>query len=182
MVRVWRNVSLIIAAVVFVRLGFSSTHTHISTDTHSAALLGNYTRKSCTLGQARELLCAEDGERDGLDLETEIHVLHWLSRLHRHGHAGRAHRPDRRRRHLVLVLVILGFLVQTEVESVEPLVSDREVWEDEVAGLAGTVEICDACNWNTGQDGTSGRLALHSAVSIRTSPFKRCEKEEVGVV
>lgn len=71
--------SLVIAAVVLARLGFSSTHTHVTTDADSATLLGHNTRQGGALRQTRELLRAEDGEGDGLDFQTEIHALHGLS-------------------------------------------------------------------------------------------------------
>lgn len=59
---------------------------------------------------------------------------------------------------------------------------DGEVWEDEVAGLAGTVEVGDARHWDTGENRTRSRLTLDSAVGIWTSPLERGEEEEVGVV
>lgn len=157
-----------------------ASHADIAADADSAALLGDEPAEGCALGQTREFLCAEDGEGRRLHLQTEVHEC-----AGRHGIVAQDVLPGIRtpfRRMGVGIFGLFELLVQTEVQSVLPLVTDGEVWEDEVARRLGTIEVCDAGHGGPGE-GRHGVLCLrHPALRHGSGMFQRGEEEEIGIV
>lgn len=56
------DIGIFLVFVVVFGFGISSPHPHVSAYANAAALLGDNAADVGTLGQAWELLCAEDGE------------------------------------------------------------------------------------------------------------------------
>jgi hypothetical protein len=96
------------------RLSIPATHAHVSANPNPTTLLSHGTTECCALLQARKLLGAEDGKVDGLDLHPEVEgPADCLRSIHlRVGRVG------------IHVLVLLGFLVQDEVQPVASLVAN----------------------------------------------------------
>jgi hypothetical protein len=72
-----RSSSAVVATTFFVvlvpflgRLIFAASHSHVATDTDTAALLGHLAAQGSALGQSREFLSGENGEWRRLDLST----------------------------------------------------------------------------------------------------------------
>ena len=163
------------------RLGVAATaHAYVAPDTDATALLGDDAAERGALGQARELLRAEDGKGLGLDLEAPVDE--GLGRV-RSGHAGAGAGGARLlRRFGVGVLGVLGLLVEVEAQSILALVADRQIREEEVSGRHRSVKVGHAGHEHAGQDGEGlGRLG-HAAVRDGPSGLERREEEEVGLV
>ena len=178
-VRIRRHVSVSIfkAAIFFHGLLLTTTHADITPDPNTTSLAGHFLRQMSTLAEAWELLRAVDGERLGLDVQTEMHKL--LGRAGLHGVTGGV-RPGWGPV-LVLVLVVFYLFVQVEVQPVVALVADRQVGENEVAGRRRTAQIRNACHGGTRQYG-DGWLSLDTAVGHRTGELESREEEEIGIV
>lgn len=151
------------------RLALAAAHADVTTDADTAALLGDGARQNGRLGKSRELLGAVDCKFVGLDLHAPVEGL---SRM---GGAVVGL--------LVEVGKLLRLLEQVEGEAVESLVADRQIGEQEVASLLGTIEVGHAGDRHTSQDRRrGGRRRLQTAMGEDAGMLECGEQEEVCVV
>jgi hypothetical protein len=156
---------LLLAIVVAVGLGLTLPHPDIASDTDAAALVCNCLAERGTLHETRELLGAEDVEGLRVDFHAPVDASGHVPGLGLH----------------IEILLFLCRLKQTKVELVKALVANRQVRENEVAGLIGTVQISHAGGWNTGQD---RRVVIEAGLAwgLDAGISETGVKEEVGVV
>jgi hypothetical protein len=164
---------VVVLALLIAGLAIATTHADITPDTDSASLLGDDSAELSALIQARELLGAEDVEAARLDLHAEVE---------RSGHQG-----DSGVRGFwrigILVGLILGLLIQVEVQTVAALVTDGQIGEQEVASLDGTIEISHAGHGHTSENWRLvGSGSLDTAIGDDASMFQSGIEEEVGVI
>lgn len=164
-----RTLIFIVVPFLAAALGLTASHAYITSNPHTATLFGDHPAQRCALGQARELLRTEDLERLRLDFKTMGHMR--LNGWIRFGTILQ----------LVGVLRLLGLLVQTEAQPVLALVSDRQVWKNEVAGGFGPIQVDHASNGSSGQHGNGIPLLWHAAVSHWTGLLQGGEQEVVSV-
>ena len=84
-----------------------ASDTDVSADPYTAALLCDLTTEHRAFGETWELLCAEDKEGYGLDLQTEMNVGAWC-------HSTAAQFLRTAGRFVVTILVLLYILEETE--------------------------------------------------------------------
>lgn len=83
----------------------------------------------------------------------------------------------------VHVLGVLELLIQSEGKAVFALVTDGQVWEDEVTSRAGTVQIGHASDRRAGENGEAGRGRSSGASRGNLARIlERREEEEAGIV
>lgn len=154
----------------------TASHTNITTDTNAATLLGDNAAQRRAGGQTRKLLGTVDREGNRFHFETEVQgrlrhggLAEWLGGGVGHGSF------------LVGILEILDLFVQVEAQPVATFVTHRQVGEDEVTSLRGTIEVGNPSDRHTSQNGT-GRRASNATMGNGTGSFQRSKEEEVGVV
>lgn len=167
--------SLVITKV-FTRLWFTAPHANITSDTDSTTLLSDQSTQRGTFRKTRKLFGTEDGECRCLDLQAEVHVFLWTFVLSSQGIGAR------KRCIFILIFGILWLFIKTEIQPIQALMANRQVWEDEIATGRRSIQVGNASNWNTGQDRAGRWLALDSSVRHRTGPFEGGKQKEVGVV
>lgn len=82
----------------------------------------------------------------------------------------------------VRIFGLFEFLVQTKIQSVLALVTNGEVWEDEVAGLLGAIQVCDAGHRGAGENSHCILRLRHTALRDWSGMFQCREQEEIGIV
>ena len=123
--------------IITTGLSFTSSHTHIASDTDSAPLLGDGPTQRGTFGKTWELLRTEDGELCRLDLQPPVKRGVGGTGCSRDLRLAVAHRPGL----AIFVAIFLRLLIEVETKTVFPLVADRKIWEDEVSRLGGSVKV-----------------------------------------
>lgn len=182
-VGIWCNVSVgastvihpfLVIVVVICPLVSTASHTHIPSNTNTAALLCNDAAEVGASGQSGELLRAIDRKWDRDHLQSEVQKLLWCRQL-----------AWNRWRHRLCpfsgVLRILGLLKQVEAQTVNTLMSHRKVGEDKVSSLRWSVQICHTSYRDTSQNWAAWGWRK-SALSHGASGFQSCEEEEIGVI
>jgi hypothetical protein len=76
---------------------------------------------------------------------------------------------------------LLDVLIKIKAQAVETFVSNREIWEDKIAGRSGTIEVGHAGDSNASENRAYG-LALNAAMGHWTSPFEGGKEEEAGIM
>lgn len=160
----------VLIPVFAIGLVFTSPHAHITSDTNTTTLLGNHTAQRRALAQAWELLGTEDMERLRLDFQTVRHVLAFPCGIGLGDLIG-----------FVMVFGLLQFLVEAEAEAIPTLVPNGKIWEDEVAGGRGTVQVNHACDGSTGQDWGSLPFLGNATVGHGAGRFQSGEEKVIGV-
>lgn len=139
-------------------------------------MFGDDAADRSTRSQPGELLRTVHLEGRRFDLEPEIQ-----ERLGSSWFVGGDHGLDGQDGVLVGILGILDLFVQIEVEPVEPFVTDRQVGEDEIAGLGRAIQVCNACYGHASQDRADGCSCI-ADMCHRARVFQRSKQKEVGIV
>lgn len=162
-------------AITLGRFGVPPSNTDVTADAHAATLFSNLPAQRCAFREAWKLFGTVDEKGDGLDLQAEVNMSPG-----RHGVPG--HPRGAARRPLIGIFVLLDVLVQTETQSILALMSDRQIWEDEVSSGVGTVQIHHSCDRSPSQDGSHGWSLGHTAMRDLPSWLEGGEQEEIGIV
>jgi hypothetical protein len=160
-------VVVVVVIVVASGLGVTLPHTNITTNSNSAALISNGLAKLCALHETGELFSAENHEGVSLDLHAEVNAW-WKIAI------GRLN---------VEVLLLLGGLEQAEGQTIQALMANGKIGENEVAGFSWAIEVGHTGGGYTGEDrwvvGSGGR---DTAMCKRTSMLQTGIEKEIGVV
>lgn len=185
-VQVWCNIALgacvsrlfLVVIVALPGFGVATSHAHIPPYADTAALISDHLAKLRAFGQARELLGAEDMEGFRSDFKPEVDMCFWSHRTERHllSCSAGCWRCD------VLILGLLDFFVEIEVQPVFALMAYGQVREDEVAGGVRSIEVGDTSDRHTSQDGHRLRDGVKTGLGDWTCGFQCGEEEEIGVV
>jgi hypothetical protein len=130
------SVVVIVVVVATTRVAVTLPHTDITTNSNSAALVGDCLAELCALHETGELLGAVNYERLSLNLHSEVNAR-WEIAI------GRLH---------VEILLFLGGLEEAEGQAIYTLMAHGKIGEDEVTGFGWTVEIGHTRGRNTGED------------------------------
>jgi hypothetical protein len=164
--------------VVLATLFATASHAHITSNTHTATLFSDNAAERGTGSKTRKLLGAVNLERGRFDLEPKVQKGLGSSGFARWGEA----LARRHGRVFIQILSILDFFVQVEVEAIESFMANRQIGEDEVASLRRAIQIGNAGDRDSSQDGAGRRLAVNAAVGDGTGIVEGCEQKEVGIV
>lgn len=164
--------------IVLATLFSTASHPHITSNAHTTALFGDNTAERGAGCETRELLGTVNLERSRLDLQPEVQKGLGSSGFARWGEAV----SRRHGRVFVQILSVLDFFIQVEVEAIESFMANRQIGEDEVASLGRAIQIRNASDGHTSQDGASRRLAVNATVGDGTGVIEGCKQKEVGVV
>jgi hypothetical protein len=115
-----------VAVIVFAL--FASTHADFTSNANTTSLIGHSAAELGAGCKSRELLGTENSEWLRLDFQTMGDLCFSLGS----GSCGCFVQ-------LISVLGVLQFFIQAETQSVLPFVTNREVGEDKVASLVGTI-------------------------------------------
>lgn len=165
-----RGVLLVVVPVLATRLTITPAHANITPDSYSAALLGNGATEVGAFRKAWELLGTVDGEWLGLDLQAVCNMS-----------LARARSLCSTFLALVFVLCLFQLLVETEAQSVLALMSDRQVWKDEIPSGCRAIQVHHSSNWSTGQDCQARLTSEPAGLSNWTRLLKGRKEEVIGV-
>jgi len=150
---------------------FTSTHADFTSDANTTSLIGHGATELGAGRKPRELFGAVDSEWLRLDFQAMGDLCLSL------GSGGCGCFVQ-----LISILGVLQFLIQAETQSVLSFVTNREIREDEVASLVGTIQINHTSHGSTGQySQTSWVVVRDTALGDRAGLFQSREEEIVGV-
>lgn len=149
-------------------LVLAASHPNIASYADTATLLSDHTAKRSALGQTRELLGGENGERRRLDLasvgDEAVAVMDHVRVL------------------WIKVLDFAEVLKQSKAQAVFALMANRQVREDEVTSRTWAVEIGHTGNRSTSEDRRAGDGGRSTSWCDGTGILETGMQEEVGVV
>jgi hypothetical protein len=150
---------------------FASTHADFTSNANATSLISHGTAELGAGCKSRELLGTPDSERLRLDFQPMGDLCFSLSCGGCGGFV-----------QLIGILGVLQFLIQAETQSVLSFVTNREVRENKVASLVGTIQINHTSHRGTCQDGQASWVVVRdTALGDRAGLFQSREEEIVRV-